>query len=104
MALNNPQAVEMILATGRVLCVMLDHDMPLVENGVITHKYDGPWYARNILGALYTGVCITSANNIGAGNIEYSLEEYEVDSVRISVTNPNHTEEWLAYVKKQTLS
>lgn len=97
-ALNNPQGVEMLLSTGCVMCVLLDHDMPTVENGALTLQYDGVWFARNVLGPRPLPVCVTSANTVGSRNISDVLDEYAVPHIQIPIANPRHTEEWRKFV------
>lgn len=86
---QNPDAVEILLDSGAVFAVMLDHDMP---------EWDGQHYAREILSARSVPVCVSSANHAGARAIASILSEYGTPYTIISVTETAADERWLGWV------
>jgi len=86
---QNPDAVDMLLDSGHVVAVFLDHDMP---------EWDGQHYAREILAVRNVPVCVSSANHAGARAIAEILREYEVPFSVISVTETAADERWLGWL------
>ena len=86
---QNPDAAEILLDSGKVFAVMLDHDMP---------SWDGQHYAREVLSARNVPVCVSSANPAGARAIAEILREYEVPVSLISVTETAADERWLGWL------
>ncbi len=86
---QNPDAVDMLLDSGHVVAVFLDHDMP---------EWNGQHYAREVLSARNVPVCIASANPAGARSISQILKEFEVPHSVISVTETAADERWLGWL------
>lgn len=86
---QNPDAAEILLDSGKVFAVMLDHDMP---------EWNGQHYAREILAVRNVPVCVSSANHAGARAIAAILREYEVPFSVISVTETAADERWLGWL------
>jgi DNA-binding response OmpR family regulator len=86
---QNPEAAEILLDSKKVLCVMLDHDMP---------EWNGQYYAREILGPRSIPVCVSSANNVGAREISKILEEFEVPHTLISCVSSAPEERWMGWI------
>jgi len=86
---QNPDAAEILLDSGAVFAVMLDHDMP---------EWDGQHYAREVLGLRSVPVCVSSANHAGAWAIASILSELAVPHAIISVTETAAEERWLGWL------
>ena len=86
---QNPDAADILLDSGKVFAVMLDHDMP---------EWNGQHYAREVLGPRSTPVCVSSANHAGARAIAAILAEFAVPHTIISVTETAAEERWLGWL------
>ena len=86
---QNPDAADILLDSGKVVAVMLDHDMP---------AWDGQHYAREVLGPRSVPVCVSSANHAGARAIAAILTEFAVPHTVISVTETAADERWLGWL------
>ena len=86
---QNPDAADILLDSGAVFAVMLDHDMP---------EWDGQHYAREVLGPRSVPVCVSSANPSGAKAISTILTEFAVPHTIISVVETAADERWLGWV------
>lgn len=86
---QNPDAAEILLDSGKVVAVMLDRDMP---------EWTGEHYAREVLGPRNVPVCVTSANHPAATIIAEILWRFDVPYTVISVTEMAADERWLGWV------
>jgi len=86
---QNPDAAEILLQTGKVFAAMLDRDMP---------NWTGEFYAENIFGHRTIPVCVSSANHPGAKTISSILSEFEVEHSIISVTETAVDERWIGWI------
>lgn len=86
---QNPDAADMLLNSGTVFAVMLDHDMP---------GWTGQHYAREVLAHRMVPVCVSSANHGGAKEIANILREFAVPHTIISVTETAADERWLGWL------
>lgn len=86
---QNPDAADILLDSGKVVAVMLDHDMP---------EWDGQHYAREVLGPRSVPVCVSSANHAGAKAISTILTEFAVPHTIISVMETAADERWLGWL------
>lgn len=86
---QNPDAADILLDSGKVVAVMLDRDMP---------EWTGEHYAREVLGPRNVPVCVSSANHAGAKAISTILTEFAVPYTVISVTETAADERWLGWV------
>ncbi len=89
---QNPDAADILLESGKVFAVMLDHDMP---------EWNGQHYAREVLGPRSVPVCVSSANHAGARAIASILAEFAVPHTIISVTESAAEERWLGWLLDQ---
>ena len=101
--MHNPTAVRLLLASGQVACIFLDHDMPCIEpeSNCIVDNYNGLWFIRNVI-PYNIPVCIVSANPVGAGNMLRELSGVERDVCCISVTTPSREKHWAHFVNQVT--
>lgn len=98
--LQTVTGAEMVLASGKVCAVFLDHDMPSVKNGAITEEYSGQYFAREVLAQRSIPVAITSANPDGAEKISSILEEYAVPWELLPVTERDHLKKWVNFIAR----
>ena len=92
--LQHPIGAELLIKSGRVLCILLDYDMPHVcpETGDVFTEWDGLYFAKEVL-SRSTPVIITSANKIGAAKISLHLQGEGVPHIIYSVLNAS--QQWL---------
>lgn len=97
--LQNPTGARIILRSNRVLCVLLDHDMPSVcpETGDVFHDWSGQYFANEVL-PVAIPVVITSANRVGAAKIADIILDQGGSSCRISVIETAAEERWLGFI------
>lgn len=86
---QNPDAAEILLDSGHVFAVLLDHDMPC---------WTGTHYAREVLGPRNFPVCVTSANHPGAKAISHILSDMAVPHAVISITEAAPEERWMGWI------
>lgn len=86
---QNPDAASILLDSGKVFAVMLDHDMP---------EWNGQYYAREVLGSRTVPVCVSSANRAGARAIADILADFAVPHTVISVAETAADERWLGWL------
>ena len=89
---QNPDAAEILLDSGRVFAVLLDHDMPI---------WLGTHYAQEVLGPRNFPVCVTSANHPGARAISQILSEMAVPHAVISILESAPEERWMGWILDQ---
>jgi hypothetical protein len=94
--MQHPTSIKMALNPRRVIAVLLDFDMPILDdNDELFKGWNGLYIAQEVLPAWLPLVIISSANPDGAQKIKASLDEQEIKNIVISVTDPNHYNKWL---------
>jgi len=86
---QSPDAAEILLDSGKVFAVMLDHDMPV---------WNGQHYAQEVLGPRNVPVCVSSANHPAAKLVSQILAELAVPHTVISVTETAVEERWMGWL------
>ena len=106
--LQNPHGAEILLDSDRVLTVLLNHDLPSLiqdpywdrcsELAPFTHKYDGRYFAKEILAPRKIPTIIVASVRPEAAALARIFHERGAPHTSISLANPEADREWLDFI------
>lgn len=103
---SHPVAVEQVMASQQVVAILLDHDMPAIdsETGKITERWNGQYFAKEVLYPGCPPIAIASANSDGVKAIAAIFTDWEIEYQILPATRTQPEKLWLDFILSRVKS